>query len=218
MFHVCCLLSDFSNHVRVKLKLLVWSMFLSYMIENYIPLLIAIQQRAFFYAGFGNIIFVRSNKMCPAAIKVSAAPRTLNVRKFAESRAGEVEGLHSILADRLGNNFRSQRNKRRRTTAHDNQLANKRFRKRQKKLLPTCANSVGDSVDSQKVSRRVRRRNEFKKNPQSGFTTSRDETRRLRTHVWHAKRFTMTKLWGFFLPLGLHGRYGRQLHSSSTLW
>ncbi|KAJ0558990.1 putative ribonuclease P [Helianthus annuus] len=32
-----------------------------------------------------------------------------------------------------------------------------------------------------------------------------DGTKRLRTHVWHAKRFTMIKRWGFHLPLGLHG-------------
>ncbi|TQD78024.1 hypothetical protein C1H46_036420 [Malus baccata] len=38
------------------------------------------------------------------------------------------------------------------------------------------------------------------------FSTSGDGTRRLRTHVWHAKRFTMTKLWGYNLPLGLQGR------------
>lgn len=43
-------------------------------------------------------------------------------------------------------------------------------------------------------------------NPEKGFSTTGDGTKRLRTHVWHAKRFTMTKLWGYYLPLGLHGR------------
>lgn len=43
-------------------------------------------------------------------------------------------------------------------------------------------------------------------NPERGFSTAGDGTKRLRTHVWHAKRFTMTKLWGYYLPLGLHGR------------
>nr|GEV45266.1 ribonucleases P/MRP protein subunit POP1 [Tanacetum cinerariifolium] len=54
--------------------------------------------------------------------------------------------------------------------------------------------------------RHVRRRKELYKNPESGFGTSGDGTKRLRTHVWYAKRFTMTKRWGFHLPLGLHGR------------
>ncbi|URD87244.1 Ribonucleases P MRP protein subunit POP1 containing protein [Musa troglodytarum] len=34
----------------------------------------------------------------------------------------------------------------------------------------------------------------------------REGMRRLRTRLWRAKRFTMVKRWGFYLPLGLHGR------------
>lgn len=136
--------------------------------------------------------------------KRSEAPRTVSVRKFAESRAAEVENLHSIVANRLSNNFRSQRNKRRRTTAHDNQLANRRHRKKQKNSQ--VAGADHNSTAPGKVPRRVRRRNELKQNPESGFCTSGDGTRRFRTHVWHAKRFAMTKLWGFYLPLGLQGR------------
>ncbi|CAL9205098.1 unnamed protein product [Musa hybrid cultivar] len=40
----------------------------------------------------------------------------------------------------------------------------------------------------------------------TGFCTAGDGTKRLRTHLWHAMRFTMVKHWGFYLPLGLHGR------------
>ncbi|KAK4844269.1 hypothetical protein QYF36_018307 [Acer negundo] len=47
---------------------------------------------------------------------------------------------------------------------------------------------------------------ELKKNLESGFSVSGDNTNRLRTHVWHSKRFTMKELWGFYLPLGLQGR------------
>ncbi|CAL9767173.1 unnamed protein product [Musa acuminata subsp. burmannicoides] len=68
---------------------------------------------------------------------------------------------------------------------------------------------------------------EFRSNPSSGFCTAGDGTKRLRTHLWHAKRFTMVKHWGFYLPLGLHGRgqgsravlkwfkYGALLHDAS---
>ncbi|KAK4421658.1 hypothetical protein Salat_2116400 [Sesamum alatum] len=136
----------------------------------------------------------------------TAPPHELNVRKFAESRASELKGLHSLIAERLDNNFRSQRNKRRRTTGHDDRVAKKKFRKRRR----VGAEDMGkiDSVDKdeKKNSRRVRRNVELKKNPLSGFGTSGDGTKRLRTHVWHAKRFTMTKLWGFHIPVGLHGR------------
>lgn len=65
--------------------------------------------------------------------RVSAVPpHELNVRKFAESRASELEGLHSVVANRLNNDFRSQRNKRKRTTGHDNRVARKKFRKKKR--------------------------------------------------------------------------------------
>ncbi|OWM80050.1 hypothetical protein CDL15_Pgr010028 [Punica granatum] len=140
--------------------------------------------------------------MGPSGSNGQLAPRTIRVQKFAEARGPELERLHSIVAQRLGNDFRSQRNKRRRTTSHDNQASNRRRRKRQKGLQ--CDNP--ELKTQEKLPRRVRRRNELRMNPQSGFSTSGDGTKRLRTHVWNAKRFTMTKLWGFHLPLGLHGR------------
>ncbi|CAI9778394.1 unnamed protein product [Fraxinus pennsylvanica] len=114
-----------------------------------------------------------------------APPHKLVVLKFAESRASELESLHSIVANRLSNDFRCQRNKRRRTTGHDDRVGRKR-------------------------------RVELSKNPGSGFCTSGDGMKRLRTHVWHAKRFKMIKLWGFHIPLGLHGR-GRGRGSRALL-
>ncbi|KAM1166497.1 hypothetical protein PS1_026096 [Malus domestica] len=60
--------------------------------------------------------------------------------------------------------------------------------------------------DKKNVPHRIRRRAKLKMNLEKDFNTSGDGTRRLRTHVWHAKRFTMTKLWGYNLPLGLQGR------------
>uniref|UniRef100_A0A7C9DCZ9 Uncharacterized protein n=1 Tax=Opuntia streptacantha TaxID=393608 RepID=A0A7C9DCZ9_OPUST len=122
------------------------------------------------------------------------APRTLDVRKYAESRSTELDSLHSIISNRLGDDFRSRHNKRRRTTGFNTN--NRRCRQK-----PCKSDKEG-----KKLPRRIRRRIELKENPHTGFNVSGDGTRRLRTHVWHAKRFTMTKLWGFYLPLGLHGR------------
>ncbi|XP_022727953.1 ribonucleases P/MRP protein subunit POP1 isoform X2 [Durio zibethinus] len=140
----------------------------------------------------------------------SQPPRKINVQKFAESRATELETLHSTISTRLNNDFRSRRNKRRRTTAFDNQVAKKRYRKRLRLIKVDKSNVSGLETEQKKnkspLPRRVRRRLELKKNPGSGFVTSGDGTKRLRTHVWHAKRFTMTKRWGFYLPLGLQGR------------
>ncbi|XP_021812687.1 uncharacterized protein C05D11.9 [Prunus avium] len=137
----------------------------------------------------------------------SAPPRKINVQKFAESRAPELETLHTIVSDRVNNDFRSRRSKRRRTTAYDNQAAKKRCRKKRKlELVDQSSNALPPEKDEKNVPRRIRRRTELKMNLENGFCTSGDGTKRLRTHIWHAKRFTMTKLWGYYLPLGLQGR------------
>ncbi|KAJ9558994.1 hypothetical protein OSB04_013608 [Centaurea solstitialis] len=134
-------------------------------------------------------------------------PRDLLVQKFAESRAPELESLYSTIANRMNNNFKSRRNKRRRTTSYDNRSSKTRPRKKQKTGVTNQeSNENGEKSVKEVPPRHIRRRKELKKNPQSGFCTSGDGTKRLRTHVWHAKRFTMTKRWGFHLPLGLHGR------------
>ena len=141
-------------------------------------------------------------------VSAAIAPRKINVQKYAESRAVELQSLHSIVANRVGSDFRAQRNKRRRTTSYDTQ--NGRARRKRRKLGmfdKGNASPLGKKVHVDELPRRVRRRMELKMNPESGFCCSGDGTRRLRTHVWHAKRFTMTKLWGYHLPLGLQGRY-----------
>lgn len=133
-------------------------------------------------------------------------PRTLNVNKFVESRTSELESLHSIVKEHLSNDFRSQRSKRRRTTGHDNRVAKSRGRKKQKLGEENLNKPDHLKSDKKTLPRHVRRRVELKRNPLNGFSTSGDGTKRLRTHLWHAKRFTMTKLWGFYLPLGVQGR------------
>lgn len=154
----------------------------------------------------------RVNK--PQAAAGAAPPRTLNVQKFAESRAPELLSLHSLVAARLNNDFRTQRNKRRRTTAHHSKKTSSGKKQKVVNVLGTNhSNVISEKDDDQKnkkkkkkmIPRRIRRRIELKKNPQFGFSASGDGTKRLRTHVWHAKRFTMSKLWGFYLPLSLHG-------------
>ncbi|THU44046.1 hypothetical protein C4D60_Mb02t03240 [Musa balbisiana] len=165
----------------------------------------------------------------PAPISaVAPPPRTLNVQKFTESRAAELDSLHSIISTRLNHDFRIRRDKRRRTTGH-RASTNYHGRPKRRKLgvedgiLPEDE----EAQTTKKVSRRSRRRMQFRSNPSSGFCTAGDCTKRLRTHLWHAKRFTMLKRWGFYLPLGLHGRgrgsraalkwfkYGALLHDAS---
>lgn len=133
-------------------------------------------------------------------------PRSLDLKKFTDARAPELSSLFSVVARRLHNDFTSTRKERRRTTSHNNRAAKRRGRKYPK------SQQIDDSVqcetngDRIELSRRLRRRLEFKRNPKMGFCTKRDGTRLLRTHLWHVKRFKMAKQWGFCLPMGLLGR------------
>ncbi|XP_010914572.2 ribonucleases P/MRP protein subunit POP1 [Elaeis guineensis] len=169
----------------------------------------------------------RGNPVPTSSSAPPAPPRILNVQKFAKSRAPELESLHAIVSNRLGHDFRIQRSKRRRTTGH--KVTRNRRVKQRKVGDGDGGVQEGTSAedDRKNVSRRTRRRFEFQKNPASGFCTTGDGTRRLRTHLWHAKRFAMVKQWGFYLPLGLHGRgrgsranlkwlkYGALVHDAS---
>ncbi|XP_030481370.2 ribonucleases P/MRP protein subunit POP1 isoform X1 [Cannabis sativa] len=128
----------------------------------------------------------------------------LNVQKFAEARTAELESLHSIVGNRLNGDFRCRRSKRRRTTSFNSKAAKRRRNLDDEKKENTNTNTSSSSSSSI-PRRRIRRRAELKINPEEGFSVTQDGTKRLRTHVWYAKRFTMTKLWGYYLPLGLHG-------------
>ncbi|PKU68437.1 ribonuclease P/MRP protein subunit POP1 [Dendrobium catenatum] len=109
-----------------------------------------------------------------------------------------------------------RRDKRRRTTGF--RSGKNRRRKRPRVIDGAVAASGYDGMEEggldekeasqkkSKPSRRVRRRLELRRNMTFGFSVSEDGTKRLRTHLWLAKRFSMVKLWGFYLPLGLQGR------------
>ncbi|RYR56794.1 hypothetical protein Ahy_A05g022494 isoform A [Arachis hypogaea] len=132
------------------------------------------------------------------------ATRKINVQKFAESRAYELESLQSVIADRVKGGYRSQKQEK---------TNNKAGTRRKRQKLGTGHNKtcgvellLGKDEIKKLPSRRMRRRYELKMNFDSGFSTSGDGIKRLRTHVWHTKRYTMTKLWGYYLPLALQGR------------
>ncbi|XP_066395626.1 ribonucleases P/MRP protein subunit POP1-like [Miscanthus floridulus] len=132
---------------------------------------------------------------------VPPPPRQLEVRRFAAARAGELRSLYAAVSSRLDDAGGPQqpRSARRRTTGH---LPNTRRRR--------GAGEVGPGDDgglpARKQSRAVRRRRELAGNPAEGFSVAGDGARRLRTHLWYAKRFFMERRWGFILPDGAQGR------------
>ncbi|KAG5100582.1 hypothetical protein JHK82_045634 [Glycine max] len=116
-------------------------------------------------------------------------PWKINLQKYAESRALELHSLQSIIENRVNSDYRSQKNKRRRTTVFDNQISRKWCRRKGQKLGiidKALAKSGLEENHQKKLPRCVHRRYELKKNPENGFCTSGDVTKRLRTH---GKRF-----------------------------
>ncbi|KAF8658776.1 hypothetical protein HU200_059262 [Digitaria exilis] len=141
---------------------------------------------------------------------VPPPPRQLEVRRFAAARAGELRSLHAAISSRLddgsGRSRQQPRSARRRTTGH---LPSKRRRRGSGEDAAGAgeAGSSGEGISAaRKNSRRVRRRRELAGNPAEGFSVAGDGARRLRTHLWHAKRFAMERQWGFVLPVGAQGR------------
>ncbi|CAM0874160.1 unnamed protein product [Alopecurus aequalis] len=130
---------------------------------------------------------------------VPPPPRQLEVRRFAAERAGEMRSLHGAVSARVDGRFQQSRSARRRTTGH---LPSKR---RSTSRGAADGDAPEDGSPSLRQSRRVRRRRELVGNPAEGFSVAGDGARRLRTHMWHAKRFAMARRWGFVLPVGAQG-------------
>jgi ribonuclease P/MRP protein subunit POP1 len=61
-----------------------------------------------------------------------------------------------------------------------------------------------DQCKRKRLCRSLRRLLELKP---GGLLVANDGTRRLSTHVWHAKRFSMEKKFGYYLPIGRPGKY-----------
>lgn len=146
------------------------------------------------------------------------APRTLQVQQFANARGNEVQALHAVLKEKTQDgNQEISRCLRRRTTSHNRRKTffwQKKASQKKKRTLE--AEGEEEAVKKRKfdddeglkkvLCRRVRRRIELKGDENGGGGCSRDGSQRLVTHVWHAKRFTMTKIWGHWLAQGLPGR------------
>jgi ribonuclease P/MRP protein subunit POP1 len=61
-----------------------------------------------------------------------------------------------------------------------------------------------DQCKRKRLCRSLRRLLELKP---GGVLVANEGTRRLSTHVWHAKRFSMEKKFGYYLPIGRPGKY-----------
>lgn len=147
------------------------------------------------------------------------APRALNVQQFAAARASEAEALYSLLKDQVGpGNLSTARHLRRRTNSHNRRKSFFWTRKQKKKTEAAARDGAGaDQVqddrgaqEARKVAkppcRKIRRRIQLRRLARGEGGTTQDGTQRLVTHVWHAKRFKMKKMWGYLLAEGLNGR------------
>ncbi|KAL2634213.1 hypothetical protein R1flu_005692 [Riccia fluitans] len=156
-------------------------------------------------------------------------PRTLEIQKFTAARSGEVQGLYAAVKSQVeaaggdSSSFAIARHLRRRTTSHNRRvpywILNERKKNRvghasqnwTKKTKKKDGPSASEGAEKRRAerpppSRRVRRRAEFQRVRRGEDIVQRDGTRRLATHVWHAKRFPMKKCWGYALSEGLPGR------------
>ncbi|CAM6068770.1 unnamed protein product [Sphagnum tenellum] len=160
----------------------------------------------------------------------SGVPRILDVQQYASARGPEIAALHAVSrdSDKPGSGSSIPRHLRRRATSHNRRRSYySNSKKRSAAVIqdssaqPKSNSQTGSETaepgsyagalpqeepQKKRPCRRVRRKFELKGGADGSGGCSSDGTRRLVTHVWHAKRFSMTKIWGYWLPEGLPGR------------
>ncbi|CAM6043705.1 unnamed protein product [Sphagnum compactum] len=160
----------------------------------------------------------------------SGVPRILDVQQYASARGPEIAALHAVSwdSDKPGSGSSIPRHLRRRATSHNRRRSyywNSKKRSaaviQDSSAQPKSNSQTGSETaepgsyagalpqeepQKKRPCRRVRRKFELKGGADGSGGCSSDGTRRLVTHVWHAKRFSMTKIWGYWLPEGLPGR------------
>jgi len=157
----------------------------------------------------------------------SGVPRILDLQQYASARGPEIDALHAVSrdCDKPGSGSSIPRHLRRRAASHNRRRSYYWNRKKRSPAViqdssaqPKSNSETGSETaepgsdagaltqeepQKKRPCRRVRRKFELKGGVDGSGGCSNDGTQRLVTHVCHAKRFSMTKIWGYWLPEGL---------------
>ncbi|XP_076332758.1 LOW QUALITY PROTEIN: POP1 ribonuclease P/MRP subunit [Tachypleus tridentatus] len=135
-------------------------------------------------------------------------PYELNVMKYAQSRAKEIASLLAEVEKKSPKLPMQQlpRHMRRRAASHNVKRLPRRLRDR-------AAKEINKTKSSKRPSRRYRRR---PSNLLAEYTRRQRQHIWLETHIWFAKRFKMTEMWGYKLPLHPNDKSVRAAYRASV--
>ena len=144
-------------------------------------------------------------------------PRTLDVIKFANARQNEIKELTSLLnihpqATSVGEDNPTQQlelpnHLRRRSRSHNRHKKLFVLKKRKQSEQEGSVTAPEDAVtEGRKLCRRLRRRNTMKDVNRGLVSYTSEGLRMLESHMWHAKRCKMEKMWGHVVAGSLSGR------------
>lgn len=132
-------------------------------------------------------------------------PRVIELKDFVDARGPELAALLQDVRTREGEKF-GRRLLRRRATAHKRYTSSKK-----RPNLKLARNQDGSRPTNRAMRRRLNQLPSLHYPPFSAPLVEGKEqvsliTRRLETHVWHARRMMMGSRFGFTLPLQSFGR------------
>ncbi|KAI0755130.1 POP1-domain-containing protein [Daedaleopsis nitida] len=141
-------------------------------------------------------------------------PGALDVEKFAEARAFEVNAMHEAMQNARSNSTQRAwqqlpRHLRRRAASHDVRRVPLRLRdKARAEMDPARRKALGRNNPKHGKYKKVRRTIDF-------LRRQRDKTW-LETHIWHSKRMHMENMWGYRLAKTPTEKSFRPSHRASV--
>ncbi|OBZ71160.1 Ribonucleases P/MRP protein subunit pop1 [Grifola frondosa] len=140
-------------------------------------------------------------------------PGSLDVERFAEARAFEINAMHEAMQNARSNSTQRAwqqlpRHLRRRAASHDVRRVPLRLRdKARAEMDPVRRKALGRSMPKRGKAKRVNRTTEL-------LRRQRNKTW-LETHLWHAKRMKMENMWGYRLAVQPTEKSFRPSHRAS---
>ncbi|KAL6301998.1 POP1-domain-containing protein [Sparassis latifolia] len=145
---------------------------------------------------------------------MAGLPGSLDVEKFAEARAYEINAMHEAMKSARSNATKRAwqllpRHLRRRAASHDVRRVPLRLRdKARAEMDPMRRKALGRSLPKRGKSKAVSRNQQLLKRQRSKNW--------LETHLWHAKRMKMENMWGYRLAVEPTEKSFRPSHRASV--
>ncbi|KAF5382413.1 hypothetical protein D9615_002972 [Tricholomella constricta] len=142
----------------------------------------------------------------PAVNNMNGLPSTIDVEKFSEARAFEINAMQNAMKTARQ---ALPRHLRRRAASHDVRRVPLRLREKARaEMDPVRKKALGRSIPKLGKDKRIKRTELFARRQRDKLW--------LETHIWHAKRMKMENMWGYRLAVHPTEKAYRPSHRASV--